>query len=93
MLALVNVDEWLGNSNTNEDDETEDEIGEFAIGIIWPQYYKSNCNVMWIIFLQKICKKINLRKNEFICKNELWDLSKELIRENKFLQNFYKNKN
>ena len=34
MLALVNVDEWLGNSNTNEDDETEDEIGEFAIGII-----------------------------------------------------------
>ena len=42
---------------------------------------------MWIIFLQKICKKINLRKNE------LWDLSKELIREKKFLQNFYKNEN
>ena len=35
MLALVNVDEWLGNSNTNEDDETEDEIGNFAIEIMW----------------------------------------------------------
>ena len=34
MLVLVNVDEWLGNSNTNEDDEAEDEIGNFTIEIM-----------------------------------------------------------